>query len=409
MNTGKDVATSADQWFTHLTNAKALMATRDKAKKEFDHYDKKTAKMRADRQAKAARNPKNVETPKDAEWYLRNDRKCETAQNNYITMSQQSYTAAKECLDLRFEFMAPVMTAFAGNLAKFFKGTANACSGLASINEKISQAQAAVKRRTEEAKLAELRAAEERVRREREAEEKAARQKLEQDRILQEKLIKERQDAERELAAKYSGTYQTKSAAAQPQTYTPRRPRPPPPPQSDSYEDTAGSSPASYTSYPAPDYSGAGGDYYTESPPTYRPRPRPRRPPPPQLRPVPQPDSYPDPAAYDYPTAPQYGSDQYYAEPPSYYSPPPRRPPPRPICTGNEWDSPQPQSYQSAAVPIDPFSEIFVSSARGPRPRNPFSSASGGGSSLTPTAGGYYARPAPAPQQQPQQYDAFEL
>ncbi len=464
--TWKDVVASAEEWFTHLKTAKDLIAMRDKSKKEFDHYDKKVAKMRTDRQNKVSRNPKSIETPKEVEWYLRNDRKYDTAKNNYITSSQQSYMSAKECLDLRYEYMNPVMNNFAKYLIKFYKNVDNSFVNLGSINDKIVQGQQIVKQRAEEAKLAELRVAEEKIMKERQDKERAVRDKAEAERLSQEKIIKEREDKERELAAKYGQQYPARPESQprpRPGGDGARRPRPPPAAAGGYGEDSYGYPPAA-DSYD----SAAGAGYYDEPQyaprPAYRPRPQPR----PRPRPAPQADSYGDDMGFGTAPQPGYGTrpapaarpyaggDDYYTEAqPDYYQPPPRpalRPPPRARAPrpapsaysgagDNDWGmlqprpapmpaaAPQPAYATYAPDPNDPFAEMDApagpatgygagmggmgmggpqgagAAGYGKKPRNPFATNAG--------PGGYGARPPPQQQQyqggQGDQYDMFGL
>eukprot|EP01022_Parablepharisma_sp_SALTPOND_P019381 TRINITY_DN329_c0_g2_i1.p1 TRINITY_DN329_c0_g2~~TRINITY_DN329_c0_g2_i1.p1 ORF type:complete len:441 (+),score=67.28 TRINITY_DN329_c0_g2_i1:3610-4932(+) len=235
INTGKDVTNSADKWFEHFNATKELMVLRDKHKKEYDHYHKKVMKMRSDRQAKIAKNPKGIETPKEVEWHMRNDRKYDTAKNNFIMTSQQSYTSGKECLKLRYEYMNPVMAAFSKNLLKYFKGVANAVNGLNNVNDQITKGQEIMKQKAAEEKIKELREAEEKLRKECQQQEKAALEKAEKERLAQEKIKKEREEKERELAMQYPHLY--------PEQTHPRRP---PPHYPEDYSAPSNNGPAEY-------------------------------------------------------------------------------------------------------------------------------------------------------------------
>jgi len=424
VNSSKDVTATADKWFEHLKSTNELIVLRDKHKKEYDHYFRKVMKMRQDRQAKNSKNPKNIETPKEVEWYIRNDRKYDTARSNYILTSMQSYNSGKECLKLRYEYMNPVMLIFSKNLVKFFKGASNSMTGLNNIGEEIARGQEIVKQKAAEDKIRELREAEEKFKKEREEQEKRARDKLEAERLAQEKLRKEREEKEQELATQFGHMY---SEEAQQPIRRPVRPRPPQP----QYYDE--SDPNAYEQ-----------DYYEPAPRPYAPR----RPPPPQQYATYQADPYSGnssestdsyasvPAPRYRNSAPmpkQYPAEPYYSEAPpekDYYQPAPRprpRGPMRPIYSptvapeprqqlgyassgAEDWGILQPKpaapiskpppSYGAPRPePVDPFGDMFtaqpVQAAPMPGPKKPPNPFATGG--MQPSMSEPYARPAPRP------------
>lgn len=201
---GKDAVTSANKWFETVKKTKDLFVMREKYKKEYDHYLKKTVKMRADREVKKAKNPANIETAKDVEWHLRNDRKLETARSNLITVSQQSYTSAKECIKLRYEYMMPILDTFSKNLTKFFNGTNNAVVNLPEVKGQIEKGRQAQQEKDAEEKIRELRLEEEKLRKLQEVRDQIAKEKRERELKEQEKLQRELQEKQREILAKYS-------------------------------------------------------------------------------------------------------------------------------------------------------------------------------------------------------------
>jgi hypothetical protein len=164
--------------------------------------------MKGERQNKLGRDPKYIESPNEVEWHLRNDRKFDTAKNNYILTSQQSYTTAVECLDLRYEYINPVINIFSKSLIKFFKQVNNAFANLENINETIVQGQNIIKEKAALARAAELKAQLENAEKEREMQEKLAQEKATQERAKHEKLLREKEAIEKELVEKYHSQVQ---------------------------------------------------------------------------------------------------------------------------------------------------------------------------------------------------------
>jgi len=189
---------------------------RDKYKKEYDYYMKKTTKMKLDREAKKAKNPMNIETAKEVEWYLRNDRKLETARSNFITISQQSYVSAKEFIKLLYDYMMPILDIFAKSLLKFFNGTGNAVMTLSEISDQIEKAKKMQQDRDTEEKLRELRKEEEKLRRLQETRNQLEREKREREQQEQEKLQQELEKKRRELL---SECLSNQTPDTSPQTY----------------------------------------------------------------------------------------------------------------------------------------------------------------------------------------------
>eukprot|EP00826_Nyctotherus_ovalis_P009806 TRINITY_DN12599_c0_g2_i13.p1 TRINITY_DN12599_c0_g2~~TRINITY_DN12599_c0_g2_i13.p1 ORF type:complete len:425 (-),score=95.95 TRINITY_DN12599_c0_g2_i13:132-1406(-) len=190
---------------------------RDKYKKEYDHYLKKTAKMKAEREAKRARNPTNIETAKDVEWHLRNDRKLETARCNLITMSQQSYASAKECIKLRFDYMMPILDTFSKNLTKFINGVKNAIVGLPEVPGEIQKARQMQQEKDAEERIKELRIEEEKLRKLQEVREQMAKEKREREQQEQEKMQRELEEKRREILSKFPSNAAQSPAELSPQ------------------------------------------------------------------------------------------------------------------------------------------------------------------------------------------------
>ena len=162
----------------------------------YDHYFQKLSKMKSDRQAKLQK-PGYIESPKDVEWHVRNEKKYDTAKNAYILNSQQAYMKAKECIDLRYDYLNPVMDTFAKNMTRFFKNASNAFTGLVNVHEKIAKGEELIKTRIAEAKAEEIRKAQEKLQREKETEERIIREKLEKEREMREKVRQEILEQER--------------------------------------------------------------------------------------------------------------------------------------------------------------------------------------------------------------------
>lgn len=410
VNKGKNAVDVANKWFDHLKKAKNLIVQRDKYKKEYDHYFKKTAKMRADRELKKARNPTGIETAKDSEWYLRNDRKLENSRNNFIDTSQQSYSLAKECIKLRYEYMVPVLDTFSKSVLTFFKTAANSVTNLPEVSIQIEKGKDIQKEQDAEERVKELRIEEEKLRKLQEEKERIARDKIEKEKAEQEKLRKELEEKEKELKARSLAAERSLRSESTSQPYgITQNPSP-------AYQDTYFQAEDEYQDY----YSEAKSDpynapkpqrpdyYATQDPYSARPRPSYNQPSyaqPRAARPRPQENYYDD------------GYDSYFEpQPPKdYYSQPRPRPRPPPIRTDpyyapsesyqqssyNDWPAPEPlQTYSRPPSSArntydDPFAEMFDPSGANPaarKPRNPF------------TARGSF-RPPPSQQNQSDQYD----
>jgi hypothetical protein len=404
VNKGKNAVDSANKWFEYLRKAKNLIIQRDKYKKEYDHYLKKTTKMRVDREMKKARNPTAIETAKDNEWHMRNDRKLDNSRNNFIDTSQQSYSLAKECIRLRYEYMTPVLDNFSKSLMTFFKSAANTVTNLPEVGTQIEKGKQLQKEQEAEERVKELRVEEEKLRKIQEEKEKVATEKLEKEKAEQARIKKELEEKEKELRARNLEaeaklkSYDTPNPASNYEnSYYPA--------QEDGYQDhysETKSDPYHTPRPPRPDY------YFTQEayqPSQARPRPsynRPNYSQPRAARPRPQ-ESYYD-EGYD-----SYYEPQHYKEPPqeNYYTqsrPRPRvRPPPQirtdPYYAPTEYyqepsynNCPAPEPLQTYTRPPrsarnasdDPFADMFdqpQQSTSNPtmpkKPRNPF--ATGGG------------------------------
>jgi len=390
VNKGKNAVDVANKWFEHLKKAKNLIIQRDKYKKEYAHYLKKTTKMKADREMKKAKNPTGIETAKDTEWYLRNDRKLDNSRNNFIDTSQQSYSLAKECIKLRYEYMIPVLDTFAKSVVTFFKTAANSVTSLPEISSQIEKGEQLLKEQEAEERVKELRVEEEKLRKIQEEKEKIAREKSEKEKIEREKIRKELEEKEKEIRGK------TLTAETKLKPYDVRNPTPTygdpyyPPEGEDGYQDFYSETKSDPYHNPRP----ARPNYYpTHDPYKARPRPSYNRPPP-----RPQESYY------------NEGYESYYEPRNDFFSQPRPRPRPRqrpPLQTRtdpyysptefyqepsyNDWPAPEPlQTHTRAPASTrntydDPFAEMFdqpQQSTSNPsisnKARNPFTTAARG-------------------------------
>jgi hypothetical protein len=154
--------------------------------------------MKVDREAKKSKNPMAIETAKEVEWYLRNDRKLETARSNFITISQQSYVSAKECIKLRYDYLLPILDMFSKNMIGFFNGVNSAVMTLPEVSNQIEKGKQIQHKRDIEEKFKELRIEEAKLRKLQEM-----RNQLERERE------EEKQDKELENKGAYSVSLQT--------------------------------------------------------------------------------------------------------------------------------------------------------------------------------------------------------
>jgi len=177
---------------------------RDKYKKEYDHYLKKTAKMKEKREVKKAKNP--LETAKDVEWYQRNDRKLETARSNLISLSQESYMSVKKCMKLRCEYMMPMLETFSGSVVKFFNEANNAVMKLSGITEEIERGRQLQQEKEAEEKIRELEIEKERLKQFQEKRNRIEREKREKEQQEEERLKKELEERRYEYESKYSSS-----------------------------------------------------------------------------------------------------------------------------------------------------------------------------------------------------------
>ena len=370
---------SANKWFDHIKKAKDLITMRDKYRKEYDHYLKKTIKMKSDREAKKARNPTGIETAKDVEWYLRNDRKLETSKNNYITLSQQSYSSAQECIKLRYGYMIPVLDTFSKSVYKFFCAANNSIQGLPRVTDEIAKGKELEKEREAEEKIKQLRVEEEKLRKMQENRERLAKEKVDRERQEQERVKKELEDKQRELQSKYSPS-ETKGSSS---NYNNQDQNPYPGTSEfgssnygDGYYDNSGGFRTSPPRPPRPSqdqYS----DFYQTSGPSYRPRPS-------------ESDSYFEPPRSDsYSNPPKAGGDYYGSS----------------KAQGDYYDQPRPRGeYYNQPRPRGEYYD--QPRARGeyydqPRPRGGYYETKPPGEyyNQEPPRNNYYSQPRPRPDQ----------
>lgn len=394
VNKGKNAVDVANKWFEHLRKAKNLVIQRDKYKKEYEHYLKKTAKMKVDREMKKARNPTGIETAKDSEWYTRNDRKLDNSRNSFIETSQQSYALAKECIKLRYQYMIPVLETFSKTLLTFFKTAGNAVSNLPEVAVQIEKGKEIQKERDTEERVRELKEEEAKLRKIQEEKERATREKLEREKAEQDRLVKELEEKQRELRAKSAAAESSQSYSTQPLNPTANYEESYYPDQgNDGYQDfySEAKGDAYYT--PRPSRPPQQDFYPTQDPYTSRPRPSHNQPSYPRPRPAPA-RQRPQPSYYE-----ESYEDSYYEPPqPDYYTQPQPRPRPRPrpaparaesYMPSESYESYQPQSYNDWPAPEplqtygrpamsarsaydDPFAEVFDQGGAGRKPRNPF-------------------------------------
>eukprot|EP00831_Metopus_contortus_P049162 TRINITY_DN4046_c0_g1_i2.p1 TRINITY_DN4046_c0_g1~~TRINITY_DN4046_c0_g1_i2.p1 ORF type:complete len:313 (-),score=52.52 TRINITY_DN4046_c0_g1_i2:643-1581(-) len=184
---GKDVTRTLDQWFVGTKSAIDTFAVRDKNKKAYEHYFQKLTKMKADRAAKFSRDIGYIEPPREVEWHIRNERKLEEAKNGYILTSQQSFNTATESLNLKYNYLNPILDTFAKNITRFFKTSSSSLIHLSTIEEKIQEGIINIKKREDEKKAEEVRKIHEMILKEKEEEEKKIKEQLSKEKELEEK------------------------------------------------------------------------------------------------------------------------------------------------------------------------------------------------------------------------------
>jgi len=96
-----DVRQMTDEWMNLFRDAKFAIEKREKDRREYEHYDEKMEEIMKDRAGKSN------ESPKDIEFYNRNEQKFKDASENYVNSCLIAYNKIEAISDKKLSLVNP--------------------------------------------------------------------------------------------------------------------------------------------------------------------------------------------------------------------------------------------------------------------------------------------------------------
>ena len=132
-NVLKNIQINNQEWNNLNNEVQSVLAKREEARKNYDHYDEKMEKLVKERNEKLQK--KIDENIKDIEKFERNDGKYKRAASDFIQLSNYSYNKMQELLDIKYKMLNPLICTLVNEEKKFF----DSCSSFFNKFDNASQ------------------------------------------------------------------------------------------------------------------------------------------------------------------------------------------------------------------------------------------------------------------------------